>query len=101
MIKIEITIPLNYNDGKKIKQKKLDYIRDYILSKFGGLTITSNQAGYWVSKNKIYTDLVRTYIIVTESTKQNIKWIEDLKQLLKTELKQEDIFIIKSEVKLI
>ena len=85
MIKIEITIPLNYNNGRQIESDKLLFIENYLIAKFNGLSISAPQVGYWLNKRKLYTDNNEICTIITENNKDTIKHIKDLKQLLKTE----------------
>ena len=103
MIKIEITIPLFYNDKKPIEQIKLDKIKNDLLKKFGGLTISGTNNGYWLDNNKEYQDLSKTYTIITElyNISDTEHFIKIYKKWLEDNLDQKEIFIVISDVKTI
>ena len=101
MLKIDITIPLFYNNGNKIEKRYLDYIRDKLIVRFGGLTVINGIIGYWKDNNKLYTDINNIYSVIYDNNDFNLNWFKDFKQELKTLLQQKDIFMVINEVHLI
>lgn len=103
MIKIEITIPLFYNDKTPIESFKLDKIKNDLLKQFGGLTISNQNIGYWLDDNKEYQDLSKTYTIITElyNIGETESFIKSYQKWLEHNLEQEKIFIVISDVKTI
>lgn len=101
MLKIDITIPLFYNNGDKIEKRYLDYIRDKLITRFGGLSIINGILGYWKDNNKLYTDINNIYSVIYDNNDFNLNWFKDFKQELKTLLQQKDIFMVINEVNIL
>lgn len=101
MKQINITIPLRYNDGSPIEHDKLRKIRNELIRKFGGLSISSEIEGFWYHNDIIYSDFNKIYTIVVEDNPDNINFIAIFKSFLKEYLDQKDIFITINEVELI
>ena len=101
MKKIEITIPLRYNDGTPIEQTKLDKIKRELLRQFGGLSISAEIEGFWTQDNITYNDYNKVYTVVTEFNKDIESWISGYKKWLEHMLDQKEIFIVISEVDLV
>jgi hypothetical protein len=98
-IKVEITIPLRYNDGSPIETVRIDKIKRELVREFGGLSISGEIEGYWTKDNVTYCDFNKIFTVVCDDTEQNISWLTGYKFWLKQLLDQKDIFIVVSEVK--
>ena len=70
MKEYELYIPLNYNDGPPIEPEKLVEVRDRLLQQFG---------------------------LFTGDARRARRFFRRLKEVLKQELKQEEIFIMEKE----
>lgn len=101
MIKIDITIPLFYNDGKPIEQTKLNKVKRELLRQFRGLSISNDSDGYWLNGDKEYNDINRIYTIITGDTVEARSWITGYKSWLEHNLEQHDIFIVISKCEVI
>jgi hypothetical protein len=56
-IRVEITIPLYYNDETQIEPVKFLEIRRELTAKFGGCTSMSPAEGSWIDKDIEYNDI--------------------------------------------
>lgn len=101
MKKIEITIPLRYNDGRPIEKIHLDKIKRELLTKFGGLSISAEIEGFWTKDNITYNDYNKIYTVVTKEDSELESWINGYKKWLEYILNQKQIFILISEVSII
>lgn len=99
MIKIDITIPLFYNDKTPIEQIKLEKIQRELRTKFGGLSISGNIQGQWYNNEdlNVYYDTNQIYTVVGYDD-DIISWIRGYKLWLEHNLEQKEIFILISEV---
>jgi len=98
-IKVEITIPLRYNDGSPIETERIDKVRKELVREFKGLSISGEIEGYWVLENMTYCDFNKIFTVVCDDTIENLNWLIGYKKWLKHTLDQHDIFIVISEVK--
>jgi hypothetical protein len=98
-IKVEITIPLRYNDGSPIEEKRIDKVRKDLVKEFDGLSISSETEGYWIKDNITFCDFNQIFTVVCDKTELNLTWFKIYKKWLKQLLDQHDIFIVISEVK--
>lgn len=98
-IRLEITIPLFYNDKEYIPLSVLKSIRDDLIRKFGGLSVIHNNEGYWLDNGCCYQDNNDIYIVVTKEL--NLDWLEHYKKWLIKVLHQHDIFMVLSKVKIV
>jgi hypothetical protein len=101
VIKIEITIPLFYNNKEPIEQIHFTKIKRELLRQFGALTISNQCDGYWTQDNKLYEDINRIYTIICEPTKDNLSYIRGYKKWLEHQLEQESIFIVVTKCEVI
>lgn len=101
MKKIELTIPLRYNDGIPIEQSKLDKIKRELIRQFGGLSISAETDGFWTNDNITYNDYNKIYTVITEFNKDIESWITDYKKWLEFHLEQKEIFIVISDVNIV
>ena len=95
-IRVEIIIPLNYNNGKPIPDRTLTKVYDIIQEKFGAISKESSVIyGNWQDpKSKIwYSDTNRRIWVDCDYTFSNIRYLKELKKRLKRLLKQYDNYI--------
>jgi hypothetical protein len=96
----DLFIPLFYNDGTPIEPHKHRRLQDRLLDKFDGLTVfpQANQ-GYWRVGGVTFRDEIIILRVVTSSKRSARRFLGNLKQNLKRDLRQEEILIIERDVK--
>jgi len=100
-LKVEILLPLCYNEDKKGKRKKIEGEKfsttfDELVAKFGGCTIDNTPLlGNWVDPDtqKRYSDENSTYWVVCRKTKNNIMFFHKMKKKLKVRFQQKDMMM--------
>ena len=104
MYRIELSLPLLYNDKSPIEIEKFDITRQELTRKFGGLTSTQvNTAsaldGWWVNQGITYQDKIAIFRIDTD-TFSNRFWTK-YKNLLKRRFRQEEVYITVTQINVI
>lgn len=95
-IKLEILLPLNYNDKTKVEEDKFAATFDELIEKYNGVTVDRTpHLGGWVdpATEKRYQDETIVYWIVCKSTTQNLDFIKNLKPNLEKRFKQKEILM--------
>jgi hypothetical protein len=103
-IKVEILIPLNYNDNRTIEGKKLGKTYNELFVQFGGVSISDFVvSGMWrktgpnnddEDTKKKYYDKNKTYWVVCDDNYDTYYFFKDYKEKLKERFEQEDMMII-------
>jgi hypothetical protein len=94
----ELYIPLDYNDGSPIEPDKLVRVRDRLLQQFGYLTyLPAENVGYWTLGAVTYRDRIVLYRVVSGDVRRARRFFRRLKEELKHDLKQEEIFIVEKD----
>lgn len=104
MHRIEIYLPLYYNDNTAIEADKFDKTRQELIKKFGALTAMPTNPdlalqGWWVNKGITYQD--RIVILRIDSEDLNLKFWSKYKNLLKRRFAQLEIYITISEISVV
>ncbi|MGC1425737.1 MAG: hypothetical protein WA833_03445 [Nitrosotalea sp.] len=100
-LKVEILLPLRYNEDKKGKRKKIEGEKfattfDELVVKFKGCTIDNTPLlGDWIDPDthRRYKDENSTYWIVCKKTKSNMEFFRRLKKKLKVRFQQKDMMM--------
>jgi hypothetical protein len=103
-IKVEILIPLYYNDKRPIEDEKLLSIFDTLVDQFGACSIdNSTTQGRWKHpQTKVtYDDIGKIYWVLCEDNEPNREFFKDLQDTLMRSLEQESILIYYSTVSMI
>jgi hypothetical protein len=102
-IKVEILIPLNYNDNRIVEGKKLGKTYYELFIQFGGVSISDFVvSGIWRNTNpmsneepnKKYYDKNRTYWVVCDDNYDTHYFFEGYKEVLKERFEQKDMMIL-------
>ena len=103
-----IFIPKCYNDGNKIETKKIRKVLGEIREHFGAYSLNPLATlplieGIWTSDtiDKIYKEQVFMVELFLQDTFDNQKWLKSFKEIVRQELKQEEIFIIVQDAEII
>jgi hypothetical protein len=106
-IKVDIIIPLFYNDGNPIPDSKLTKTLDELAERFAGSSREGSIIeGRWVEtvgKKKVYfKDRNRSLWIICDDSVENRKFFSEYKKKLEARFRQRSIFIfITSNVSII
>lgn len=100
-LKVEILLPLRYNEDQKGKRKKIEGEKysqtfDELVGRFGGCTIDNSPLlGGWLdpATQKQIRDENSTYWVVCKNNKNNIDFFHKLKKRLKIRFNQKDMMI--------
>lgn len=99
MKEYEIYIPVNYNDGTPVEDEKLVRVRERLLGEFKHLTyLPAENQGFWTQNSVIYRDRIVMYRVVANDVRRARRIFRKLKEDLKRELRQEEIFIVEKDV---
>lgn len=99
-------LPQSYNEGGKIPKKEILGVTQKIREKFGALSVNPFATlpiiqGTWTSATKKQFEEPMFLIeIFLEDTFDNAKWIKSFKEIIRQELKQEEIFLISQDAEL-
>ena len=98
MQKCEIHLPLNYGDGRSIKQKKIDRVRQELLVTFPSFAESYQRT--WRYNARECTEILKIEMIITgDSFPKN--QLKELKARLKKFLPQDDILITTQDIELV
>ena len=99
MKEFDIFIPLTYNDGSSIEPEKFLALRKRLLDSFNGFTFFPQpNKGFWKMDEVVYQDEIVVYRVVSKYVRTARAYIRRLKEDLKRDLRQEEIFIIERDV---
>jgi hypothetical protein len=94
MIRFEILLPLFYNDGRAVEDRKFVETDDELVALFGA---TSTDAvavrGHWLYQSTIYEDRLIRVRLDVEDTSENWQKMRGIKEVLKQRFEQIDIWI--------
>ena len=73
-IRIDIILPVFYNNGKKIEDSKLLQTRKELAKRFGGCSFLRKTYGTWIdpSDHKEYNDVNSIFFVITSKTQANL-----------------------------
>ena len=96
MTKIELYLPLKYNDGTAIETEKLKEVQLQLIAVFGAMTLSSRSAplqGKWRYGGVEYIDDIFRIEIIDREEWDSIQFFKNFKRRLKRNLRQLDILI--------
>jgi len=104
-LRIEITLPQYYNNGKKVESSKFLVTKKELTDRFGGCTFLKPTLGDWVDDTTgiEYLDEPNSgfQVIVPKSKEaEMLAFFDEYKPLLKKRFRQKDIFIVVQDVAL-
>jgi hypothetical protein len=98
----DIYVPLKYNDGSPIESRKLVNLRERLLEQFGGVTFfPQSNEGFWTQGGVTYRDEIVIYRVLTDKVRTARRFLSQLKEELKRNLKQEEILIVEKDAELL
>jgi hypothetical protein len=95
-IRVEILIPINYNDGTLVEDEKLIQTYDDIVERFSACSMNNSETtGRWMDpKTKTYyNDKLRSIWVLCEDSKDNRDYFNRLRTELCERFKQKEILM--------
>lgn len=101
--RIEIMLPLTYNNGQMIEPQKLYDLKDEIVKKFKGASMDDATInGTWIAPDGVaYYDKCKKLFVDIEDTPENGEWLKEYKEKLKVELKQIEVYITSYKIEIL
>jgi len=102
--KIEVYLPLDFNDGRPIPESKYLALQQELLNRFGGVTSVQRQfplQGIWQSGTSVYHDRVVVFSVMdfgAWTQLQCLRHLDRLKGRLKRKFDQLEILITVEEL---
>ncbi|HEX7179383.1 MAG TPA: hypothetical protein VF220_06620 [Nitrososphaeraceae archaeon] len=93
-LRVEILLPLKYNDNTPVEKRKFTETFDDIVIKFGGITIDDSPImGGWIdpATKRRYEEEMIVYWVMCEDTEENKSMLGNLKLTLIDRFKQIEI----------
>ena len=99
MMRYEVLLPLEFNNGRTIHHELFLSTLKEIRGKFGAVSFEEGKiAGQWVDDNgKLFTDLMhRAFVDVSDEEQacQAIEWFRAHKEIWKKRFQQEEIWLV-------
>lgn len=102
MVRYEILLPLKYNDGTPIEDKKLQTTRRELVEKFAAVTVEPyGFSGIWVHQGREYKDELIRLVVDVEDTSEVEQFFREYKECLKKRFEQIDIWITVYPIRII
>ena len=96
-LKVEILVPIFYNNGTNVEAEKYRILFEELVKQFGAVSSEDNNVinGYWINpqNNKAYADKNKVYWIIVSDTEENRQYFINLQNKLESLFKQESILI--------
>ncbi len=102
--RVEIYLPLEYNDGRMISDSKYLGLQEELRAQFGGVTSTHRQfplQGVWDSGKHLYQERVVVFTMMDfrdQTETELFRYLERLKKRLKKKFSQLEILITVQEL---
>lgn len=98
----DLFLPLTFDDGLPIGQETIEAIKKLLVERFGGVTDFKHQnEGLWKLGPVTYKDAILILRTLGGARSEARPFFEDLKEQLKSSLRQKDILIVEREVQLV
>lgn len=96
-LKVEILVPIFYNNGTNVEAEKYRILFEELVKQFGAVSSEDNNVinGYWINPqdNKAYADKNKVYWIIVPDTEENRQYFVNLQDKLESLFDQESILI--------
>ncbi len=102
MKEFDIFVPLKHNDGSPVEPRRFRELQVRLVEYFNGCTFfpQPNQ-GLWRLGDVTYRDEIVIYRVVTAKVRPARRFLKQLKEELKRVFKQEEIFIVERDVRVL
>jgi hypothetical protein len=102
-LRYELFLPINDNDGRRIQRALLEAIEDRLLERFRGLTVQQRKfplRGIWQGETRLYVDQILLMTVFDFRRNGSMRFMARLKVQLLSELKQEEILITETPLRI-
>lgn len=100
----EIFIPLNYNNGSLVEEKKIFDTVEELMKKFGVLTtypVSLRASGLWKEGDKVYDGPMMVYRLDLGEDDKTLNFFVKYKEKLKKEYRQIELYITRQWIEII
>lgn len=99
-IRIDILLPLYYNDGRKLEEEKFYQTNLELSKRFGGCTALMPTKGTWIDpENKqVYNDINSGFFTIAPKTDETIGFLKSYKEILKERFQQTDVMMTVQDI---
>jgi len=98
-LRVEITLPRFYKNGKKIEDEKFLETDTELRKSFGGCERMPNFEGTWISSSgKVYADRNQGFKVDVPNKNESLSFIKQYKGKLERRFDQDEIYIIAYEI---
>ncbi|MGI0046914.1 MAG: hypothetical protein ACREBB_06985 [Nitrosotalea sp.] len=99
-IRIDIILPVFYNDGKQIEDSKLLQTRKELAKRFGGCSFLRETYGTWIDPtyHKEYNDVNSIFFVIAHKTQATLDFLKEYKEILKARFDQKDIMLTYQDI---
>lgn len=95
MRRYEILLPLRFNDRTEVPEPLVANVVGVLRDKFGAVSSESQTIrGIWIFEGEVYRDDTTRLFVDVADTDENKRWFAALKEQLKRDFDQLDIWII-------
>jgi hypothetical protein len=98
----DLYLPLAYNDGRLIEDRKFDSLESILVQRFGGLTTQQRDfplRGIWQGETRLYLDQVIVMTALDFRRQGSSRFLAQLKSDLLLEFQQLEILITESSLR--
>ena len=95
MRRYEILLPLRFNDGSAVPKELIGGVLSSLRERFGAVSFeTQKIRGQWQHAGEVYRDDLTRIFADVPDTPENRAWFVTLKERLKRDFQQLDIWIV-------
>lgn len=94
-LRVEILLPLKYNNGKLIEPSIFLKTEQALVQRFGGCTTLTPTSGVWLNPkdSHLYQDINSGFYVDCPNNDETFKFLRKFKRTLKKDFDQEAIYI--------
>jgi hypothetical protein len=94
-LRVEILLPLRYNDGQLIEPSKFLKTEQALVQQFGGCTALTPTSGVWLNPkdSQLYQDINSGFYVDCPNKQETFKFLRKFKKVLKKDFDQKVIYI--------
>jgi len=100
--RFEILLPIMHNDGRPVDPQKFLRTREKLIARFGAISqLPGTIAGVWTHEGTRFEDQSLRLYVDAEDSVENREYFSSLKEELKSEFEQIEIYIVSYPIEII